>query len=135
MLMIFHKNGHKGFTLIELMIVIAIIGILAAIAVPQFSAYKKRGYVASCDFDGKIALTCANVWATENNSVIPPAETIAPGTTGATYNCVTASPGNSIDIAAGAAVGVPGAITITAAPRLGGSYIINADGTINNTLQ
>lgn len=38
------KNNKKGFTLIELMIVIAIIGILAAIAIPQFSAYRAKGF-------------------------------------------------------------------------------------------
>ena len=60
------KRDEKGFTLIELMIVIAIIGILAAIAIPQFSKYRTRSYNASANSDAKNAYTAAQVYFTDN---------------------------------------------------------------------
>ena len=68
MLQKLRKKNQKGFTLIELMIVIAIIGILAAIAIPQFSAYRTRSYNAASQADLRNAATAQEAYYVDHQT-------------------------------------------------------------------
>ena len=60
-------SNEKGFTLIELMIVIAIIGILAAIAIPNFVSYRQRSYNSAAQSDLKNAVTAQEAYYVDNS--------------------------------------------------------------------
>jgi prepilin-type N-terminal cleavage/methylation domain-containing protein len=59
---------EKGFTLIELMIVIGIIGILAAIAIPQLAAYRNRGFNATSMSDLKNMVICQEAYFADSQT-------------------------------------------------------------------
>jgi prepilin-type N-terminal cleavage/methylation domain-containing protein len=61
-------RAEGGFTLIELLVVIAIIGILAAIAIPQFAAYRRRGYDSDAKSAVKNMATSEEAYFTDHNT-------------------------------------------------------------------
>jgi len=66
------RNNKEGFTLIELMIVIAIIGILAAIAIPNFIAYRNKAYCSAAESDAQaIMAALADYYSIPGNNNVP----------------------------------------------------------------
>ena len=69
------RGNSKGFTLIELMIVIAIIGILAAIAIPNFIAYRDKAFCGYAEGDAQNTLAALSSYFSEPNRTDLPSVT------------------------------------------------------------
>jgi len=84
------SKQEKGFTLIELMIVVAIIGILAAIAIPQFSSYRVKAFNSSAQADIRNLMTAEEAAYADTQAYVSFADS---GADAAATDTITSLPG------------------------------------------
>lgn len=105
------KNFQKGFTLIELMIVVAIIGILAAVALPAYQDYTARAKVSELLLAGSSARTAVTEAAQNNGGLTSAGVGIS-------------APGAGGKISAGSTISDSGVITIQGADTQFGTAVV-----------
>ncbi|MEJ2611900.1 MAG: prepilin-type N-terminal cleavage/methylation domain-containing protein [Candidatus Thiodiazotropha sp.] len=121
---------QKGFTLIELMIVVAIVGILAAIAVPAYKDYTIRAKVSEC----AAALSACKASVTEYYNTLaafPPSVVSAGCSTSASQYCggITSADQVITNSVLSATTGVPANCTLSLTAVVAGNEITGWTGS------
>lgn len=115
-------NAQKGFTLIELMIVVAIIGILAAIAIPQYQQYTQKAKFAEVLSTAEAYKTAVALCAQENSGVLASCDAGSSG--------IPAAPA-TLPANVSALTVVDGLVSVTATAAAG-SFVYAVSPTISN---
>lgn len=118
-------TNEKGFTLIEILVVLVIIVVLAGIAIPQFTNTKDKAYIAAMKSDLRNVATYEAQYAADNQG----AYFSGSATSGTPLQGFSPSP--NVTIVVTAVAGPPGSWTATAVHSLSARtcQIINADIT------
>jgi prepilin-type N-terminal cleavage/methylation domain-containing protein len=131
------KSGRKGFTMIELMVVVVVVGVLAAIAIPIYAKYIKNSRVTEATGRMGEVITAAKSWALEHpdgagDPVWPAA--MAAGTTNGVIDLSVIALTNfdyAITTGGGAAKTTALAVTATGKNKMAGVTVVMTVPTID----